>query len=206
MQPPESMIPPAPMSMDQYGNLQNIFGNAFDPSQHEPQRDFEVIPPCKPVCMIEKAEVKATKKGTGHYVKLEMKILEGPYTGRKLFDQINIDNPDSQCVEIGLRVLSALGRAAKTGPINDTAQLLGKVVVPHVFVKNDPTYGAQNAIRTYSAPDEIQGQASGLPSPASLPTSPAPAPAAAPAPSAAPPSLFEPPARPVNPPWARPTA
>jgi len=121
-------------------------GTAFTPATIDPQPDFDVLPPGKYPVLIEAAEVKQTKKATGHYIHLEMKVLDGPCKGRKVFDQINIDNPSAQCVEIGMRTLSALGRAIGLQVITNTDQLLNGVVVAHVKVKDN-----QNNVRTYSA-------------------------------------------------------
>ena len=142
-----SFLHSTPKGTAMNNDLATIFGgNPFDPSTVEPQTDFQVIPPGKYPVLIEEAEVKQTKAGTGHYIKLTMSVLDGPYKNRKLWDQINVQNPSAQCVEIGLRTLSALGRAIGTGPITDTAQLVNQVVIAHVKVKND-----QNEVRTYSS-------------------------------------------------------
>jgi hypothetical protein len=191
----------------QQGDLQTIFGgHAFDPQTIEPQGDFEVLPPCKPPAMIEKAEIKENSKGTGHYIKLELKVLDGPHKNRKLFDNINIDNPSNKCVEIGMRVLSALGRAIGATAITDTSQLLNQVVIPHVIVQNDAVYGQKNAIRTYSPPSEAQPQTgdAGLPAPTTaqpvaVPSAAGPA-AASPVGPAAPGSAQ---AQTANRPWER---
>ena len=129
--------------------LSQVFGtNGFAVDSVSPQNDFEVIPPCKPVCLIDSVEIKKTKAGTGHYVKVALSIVEdGPHKGRKLWDQINIDNPEPKCVEIGLRTLAALGKAVGINVINNQTfpQIAGKLCVPHVKVRDD-----QNVIRTYS--------------------------------------------------------
>ena len=128
-------------------DLSDIFGGVpFDSSTVEPQEDFKIVPPGKTPVLIEKAEVKVTKKQTGHYIYLEMQILDGPCKGQKLFDQINIQNPSETCVKIGLQTLSALARAIGLQKVEDTTQLLNQVVVAHVKVKDE-----QNSVRTYSA-------------------------------------------------------
>ena len=128
-------------------DLQQLFGNnGFDTGSVEPQGDFPVLPPGNYPVLIENAEVKATKKGDGHYIKLTMSVVDGPYKNRKLWDQINIQNPGQQCVEIGLRCLAALGQAIGLASINATEQLLDQVCIAHVKVKD-----GQNQIRTYSA-------------------------------------------------------
>ena len=128
-------------------DLANFLGGAgFDPRSVEPQSDFEAIPPGKYIVLIEEAEVKQTKAGNGHYINLRLSVIEGPHKNRKVFDNINIDNPSAQCVEIGLRSLSALGLALGLNAITDTAQLLNRIVTAHIKVKDD-----QNSVRTYSA-------------------------------------------------------
>ena len=134
------------MSNDYQGDLTGIFGQSgFDTGSVEPQSDFEVIPPGKYPVLIEKAEVKQTKAGNGHYIKLTLSVIDGQCKNRKVFDNINIDNPNRQCVEIGLRQLAALGLALGIPHIGDTAQLLNLCCIAHVKVKAE-----QNEVRTYS--------------------------------------------------------
>lgn len=127
-------------------DLQSLFGGGFDTSSVPPQEDFVVIPPDKYVVVIDAAEVKPTKSQTGHYIELTMTVVDGQYKDRKVWDRINIANPSQKCVEIGLRSLAALGLAVGLSSIADTDQLLGKVAVAHVKVKE-----GQNEVRTYSA-------------------------------------------------------
>lgn len=127
-------------------NLAAIFGAGFDTNTVEPQGDFEVISPGKYPVTIDKAEVLQTKKQDGYYLKVCMTVLDGQYRNRKLWDNINIQNPSQQCVDIGLRTLSALGKATGVTYVSDENQFLGKTCMVHVKVK-----GEQNEIRTYSA-------------------------------------------------------
>ena len=166
-------------------NLSQIFGAGLDVSTIEPQGDFDVLPPGKYSIMVDKAEVKQTKKGDGHYLELTMSILDGPAKNRKLWDRLNIQNPSQQCVDIGLRQLSALGRACGVTVVSSEDQFLGKVCVAHVKVKDE-----QNEIRTYSSlasepripslipPPPVQGW---VQQPAQLPTPQVTAPRYAPA-------------------------
>jgi hypothetical protein len=174
------------------GDLFNIFGqNAFDTGAVEPQSDYEVIPPSKVLVLIEEAEVKPTKANTGYYLKLKLSVVDGPYKNWKLFDNINVQNPSAQCVEIGLRQLAALGLAIGVKVITDSSQLVKKTCFAHVKVKDD-----QNYIRTYSP--VTPAAAPGVPQ---QPTAPAqqqaPPQCSQPAtPQAAPPTQ-------QKPPWAR---
>lgn len=199
-------------------DLAALFGGGFQPATVEPQTDFQVLPPGKYPCLIEAAEVKQTKALTGHYIRLTLSVLDGQYKNRKLFDQINIQNPSAQCVEIGRRCLSALGRAIGLQVITDTAQLLQGVVIAHVKVGKDQNGNDQNNIRTYSAPTEAGPtrvdvarpayMASPDPAPTPAPTAApvTPPPVASPAPVAVPQSVAQQAATApttASPPWAR---
>ena len=174
-------------------DLSEIFdGVPFDPFAVEPQGDFKIVPPGKTPVLIEEAEVKLNKKKTGHYIRLQMNILDGPCKGQKLFDQINIQNPSAECVEIGLRTLSALARAIGLQTVTDTTQLLNQVVIAHVKVKEE-----QNSIRTYSAAS--QASAISAPTPAT-PENPA---VERSTPELAPPVAPQQPATSEKPPWQR---
>ncbi len=135
-------------------NLAAIFGAGFDVNTVEPQKDFDLIPPGKYPVSIDKAEVLQTRKGDGYYLKVCMTVLDGQYRNRKLWDNINIQNPSQQCTTIGLGELSALGRATGVTYVSDENQFLGKTCMAHVKVKDE-----QNEIRTYSAstgPQDVQ--------------------------------------------------
>lgn len=160
-------------------DLTSIFGGfEFDSSQVEPQGDFQVLPPGNYTVLVEEAEQKDTKAGTGKYIKLKLQVTDGPSKGRVLFDQINIVNPSQQCVEIGLRCLSALCRAVGIVRLRDETELINKVAVACVKVKDN-----QNEVRTYEPVGGVQKAAN---VPAAPPASVAPA-AAPSAPAGKPP-------------------
>lgn len=90
--------------------------------------------------------MKQTKAGNGHYVELVLRILEGEFQGKKVWNRINIDNPSAKCVEIGCAQLAALGLALGIANLTTVQQLVNGVVIAHVKVD-----GEQNDVRTYSA-------------------------------------------------------
>jgi len=119
-------------------DLSSFFGQqAFDGRGVEAQEDAEFIPAGKYPVIITKTEVKSNKKQDGHLIALEMQILDGPFKGRAIRDWINIDNPNQQCVEIGMRCLEALRQAIGLTAISDTNQLLQQTVIAHVKVKDN---------------------------------------------------------------------
>jgi hypothetical protein len=128
-------------------DLAKIFGGGFDGQGYEPQHDFDVLPPGKYECLIEKAGVKQTKKGDGSYLELTLQVIQdGAYKNRKLWDRINIENPSEECQRIGRSKLEALRQAVlPSETLKDTSQLVSRVCVASVKVKDN-----NNEIRTYS--------------------------------------------------------
>lgn len=130
------------------GDVSSFFGDqAFDRDSVEPIRDYGILPDGQYPSLIEVSEVQATKAKNGHFIFLEMNILEGEFKNQKIFDRINIDNPSEKCVEMGKRSLAALCYAADVQGFNDTSQLTNKIVIAHVKTKDD-----RNFVRTYSSP------------------------------------------------------
>lgn len=150
--------------------FQEIFGpQGFDCNSVDPTEDFLV--PGDYTCRITEAEVSPTKAQTGHYLKVVLEVVqEGKDKGRKLYDYINIQNPNKVAEEIAARSLSALGRATNIWKIEHPQQLLNQIVIA-VVTKND----SGNSIRTYKTVSEQQS-ATATPSPAVVSVS-APAPA-----------------------------
>ncbi|HDZ39609.1 MAG TPA: DUF669 domain-containing protein [Marinobacter sp.] len=142
-------------------------GQGFDPETAPP----DVVPPGDYTVQIDASSIKETKAKDGHYIEVEMTILdECPSKGCKLWDRLNIHNKNPKTVEMAKRSLGALSVASSIPDLKDTDMLLQKVVIACVKVKDD-----QNNIRTY----KVAGQALVAPTPAAF--APAVAPAASPA-------------------------
>ncbi len=151
-------------------DLEAIFGEGFDPNAHKPAEAIALLPPGNYNVIVEKAETKATRTGTGHILAIVLKVLDGDYVGRKLFHNINVDNPSPQCVQIGLGELASLSKAIGVqGLVSSSAQLLGVPVSANVRVKD-----GQNNVRAYApAGPATPGGAAPPPSQAQYPVYPA---------------------------------
>jgi hypothetical protein len=163
-------------------NLGNVFGGGFDASQVEPSAPIELLPPGNYVAQIVQSEMRQTKGGTGQLLWLEMEILEGPAKGRKLWDQLNLVNPNAQTVEIAQRTLSAICHATGRLQVSDSEQLHFTPMM--VTVKVRPAGPDKQGIRR-EASNRIGGYkpaGGATPGPAPMQHRPAAAPAAGPAP------------------------
>ena len=82
-------------------------GGMFDATQVEPQGDYTPIPPGDYTVQIVTSQMVETSNRNGHMLKLELEILDGEHAGRRLYDRLNLENPNRQAVEIAQRAMQA---------------------------------------------------------------------------------------------------
>lgn len=80
-----------------------------------PAGDYPVV--------ITKSDVKATKAGTGHYIELEIQVTDGEFSGRRLWERLNVDNPNKTAEDIAKAALGQLCTAVDVLDMEDTEQL-----------------------------------------------------------------------------------
>jgi hypothetical protein len=133
------------------GDIDELYGRAVNPNEHE-DPGFEPIPPDWYPMLIDKAEIKGTKDGTGKILKIEYTVLGDKYNGRKLFVNINLVNRNEQAMQIGLRELASLERAIGIDMVVDSSQLIGQQVLGKVKVTAaTDQYEASNDVVGYKA-------------------------------------------------------
>lgn len=124
----------------------------FNSEEHEPRSGFDPLPAGKYKVVVTDSEEKPTKKGDGSYIQFTLEVIEGEYKGRKLWDRLNLNNPNPTAVEIAKSTLSALCRAAGVKHLKDTQQLHDLPVLAKVAAKMDQTAGEiRNEIKGYEA-------------------------------------------------------
>ena len=128
----------------------------FDATQVEPQESFDPIPAGEYHVIIEDTEMKTTAAGTGEYLQITLSVLDGQYAGRKLWDRLNLSNPNKTAEEIAQRTLSAICHATGVLKPRDSAELHNKTLIAKVKVKQRPGYDPQNEIGAYKAAGQTQ--------------------------------------------------
>lgn len=155
-------------------------GGTFDATTVEPQGDYTPVPPGEYRVQITNSEFIANSAKTGHMLKLELEIMDGDQAGRKLYDRLNLDNPNAQAVEIAQRTLSAICHAVGKLSVQDSEELHMLPMVAVVKVdeprtgKDGKQYGASNSIKTYKAAGGAAPAASGGFKPQAQPSGQAP--------------------------------
>ena len=131
-------------------------GNTFDPTEvPEDERSFEPMPEGDYVCQIVESDVVQTAKG-GDMLKLTLEVVEGPFSNRKVWDQLNIRNANPQAQSIAHRALADICTAVGVGAITDSEELHFKPFVAQLKIEpartvNDKTYDARNGVKKYKA-------------------------------------------------------
>jgi hypothetical protein len=139
--------------------------------------DFAPLPQGRYLVEIIESDTRPTKSGGGEYVHLKMRVVEGPYENRLLFDNLNYINQNATAQQIGQKNLRRLCRLCSIeGELENTEQLHFHRFHVSVAIKADTGFGPQNAVRYPDAPDPNQMEMlAEAPEPA-----PAPKPAARP--------------------------
>jgi len=146
-------------------------GQTFDPNEVEPTSRPDPVPEGRYVLQVIDSDIKPTK--SGQMLALTMEIHDGPYQGRKVFENLNIQNASAQAQEIAQRQLSALCRAAGiTQAITDSQDLHYQPFEADLKIEpartvGEKTYDPRNAIKKYVFED--QAPPAGKPAPSAPP-------------------------------------
>jgi hypothetical protein len=140
-----------------------FFDKPFDSSTVDPQTAYKPIPDGIYMTMVKSAIEEKTKDKTGSMLHLALKVLtDGPAKGREVHWRINLENRNPQCVEIGMKQLSAVCRATGVKQLMRPGELVNKTMVVKVSVQKRPDNGElSNEVRGVVLEDEKQEQKAG---------------------------------------------
>src|SRR5215471_9547675 len=128
----------------------------FDPSTHEGTRDFEPFPPGWYLAQMIENSVEHARNRNGMYLLVVFEILSGDHRGRKIYQNVTLQNANQQAVEIGQRLLTDIYTAVGiTAPTKDIGVMLFKPVMVRVGIKRDKdgVYLDRNCITSVRWPD-----------------------------------------------------
>jgi hypothetical protein len=114
-------------------------------------RNFEPLPAGWYTAVVNGAEIKATKAGTGQYIAVRYDITGPTHQGRVVFGNLNIKNPNPKAEEIGRQQLGELMRAIGLSTVQDTDQLIGGQLMIKLDVRESEQYGASNDVKAFKA-------------------------------------------------------
>ena len=118
----------------------------FDASTVQPSEGFTSIPAGRYLAVINDSDMRAS--AGGQYLQLEFEIIEGDYTGRKLWSRLNLIHTTPNAVKFARADLSAICRAVNVMKLTDSTQLHNLPMVVVVKLKKDKETGEmRNEIR-----------------------------------------------------------
>lgn len=128
---------------------------------------YSPIPAGEYVFQLTGAELKQTKDGSGQYIKGEFTVIAPSYQGRKVFQNFNIYNRNSEAERIGRSQLKALAIAVGLDTLRDTDELIGRTVAARVSIEKDKSgrYDDQNRLSKYKPADTSAPAASPMAAP-----------------------------------------
>jgi hypothetical protein len=130
--------------------------NGFNAAEVEPSKGFDPLPVGKYLAAIVDSDMKTTSAGTGEYLKLTFEVMDGEFKGRKLFANLNLDNPSDEAVGIARAELSAICRAVGVLAPQDSVELHNVPVVLKVgHEKRKDTGEIQNRIKGFESRDGV---------------------------------------------------
>ena len=126
---------------------------AFDVSElPQSESNYDLIPPGWYTAKITKAEVKATKNGTGQYIAVRYDIVGPSHQGRVVFGNLNIKNANPAAENIGREQLGQIMRAIGLARVTDSDQLVGGDLQIKVAIREAKDgYEASNDIKGFKA-------------------------------------------------------
>ena len=105
----------------------------FNAATVAPAVPGEVVPAGWYTTHITASETKPTANNNGSFLWLEHTILAPQeFAGRKVFDRLNLNNPNPVAVEIAYRTLSAICHAVGVIQVEDSSQLHNRPMLTKV--------------------------------------------------------------------------
>lgn len=115
----------------------------------EDDRSFSPLPAGEYLMQVIESELKDTKSGNGQQLVLTLEVIDGPNSGRKVWDRLNIRHVNADAQRIAQRALADLCLAVGLQGVRDSEELHFKPFTAKVTIREDKTgqYGPQNNVR-----------------------------------------------------------
>lgn len=113
------------------------------------ESSFEAIPAGEYIAVIESSDYVENKNKTGKMLKLTYQVIDGPLKGRKIFENLNLENKNQQAEQISQKALNSIKLAVGVKDLKDSVQLHDIPLKIDVTVKESEDFGKQNRIKKH---------------------------------------------------------
>lgn len=129
----------------------------------EEQKQFSLIPPGQYLAQIIESEMKPTRRGadTGNgdsYLEFKFKITDGEFSGRYLWERLNVKNINPKAQNIGRAKLNNIAKLLGLSSFEDSVLLHDLSIGIMVIVEKATGYQDRNIIKGYIPFDKIETQ------------------------------------------------
>lgn len=135
---------------------------SFDAATHvaPPVPSREPLPRGMYQVIVMASDLKPTQAGTGEYIELTLQVVDGEHSGRRVWDRLNVSNPNKTAEEIAKRQLQELCLAAGVTNLTDTEQLHDIPVLAEIDLdRKDPTRNRVMGYGSVGAAKPVASQA-----------------------------------------------
>lgn len=143
----------------------------FDATEFAPQaKTYDPLSPGMYEGMVIESSIKPTKAGTGEYIELVIQVTDGPQSGRRLWERLNVSNPNKTAEDIARSALAELCHAVGVQKLTSTEQLHDLPFLMEVQIdRKDPTrnrvmgYQTKQGAKLAAKPAQLAAAASAAP-------------------------------------------
>ena len=114
-------------------------------------RNFEPLPAGWYSAVVNGADIKVTKAGTGKYIAVRYDITGPTHQGRVVFGNLNIKNANPTAEKIGREQLGEIMRAIGLATVQDTDQLVGGQLMIKLEIRESEQYGDSNDVKAFKS-------------------------------------------------------
>jgi len=136
----------------------------FNAEAVEPSISFDAIPDGQYIAVISDSELKETRAGNGRYLQLEFVVTEGEYANRKLWAQLNMENPSQKAVQFGRANLASICRAVNVLHVEDSSELHNIPLQITVRCRKEADGTISNKVVAYAPVPNVSTEQIALPS------------------------------------------
>jgi hypothetical protein len=121
---------------------------SFDSTEvKELDNNYEPLPGGKYSAVMDNTTITETKAGDGRYIVITYKITSEPASGRLVFVNYNIENPNEMAVNIGKAQLKQVCEAIGKTKFDNLYELHGSPILLTLAIRKDEKYGDSNIVR-----------------------------------------------------------
>lgn len=122
----------------------------FNAQEFVPSAPRTLVPKGWYSVVIAATRTKENNARTGSYLELELEIIEGEYKKRRIWDRLNLDNPNQTAVEIAKASLSAICHAVNVLTPQTAEEFCDRPLMALVDIQPAKgQYGESNIVRGY---------------------------------------------------------